>query len=73
VVESSLLEQVLSLPADDRRELVDEVAMSLENEESSLSPRMRALANARLADAKADPFDGDSWEVVRARVWDGRR
>lgn len=69
MVEPSLLEQVLQLPAEDRQELIHELTDSLANEEP-LSPELRALADERLADAQANPLDGDSWDVVRKRIWE---
>lgn len=68
MVESSLLEQVLRLPPEDRQELMYELADSLANEEP-LSPEMRALLDERLADVAARPDAHRPWDEVRQELF----
>lgn len=68
MVESALLEQVLRLPAEDRQELIYELADSLANEEP-LSPEMRVLLDERLADVAARPGAHRPWNEVRQELF----
>lgn len=68
MVELSLLEQVLQLPAEDRRELMDEISGSLAAEEP-LSPELQALLDERLADAAANPNAHRPWEDVKREIF----
>lgn len=64
MVESSLLEKVLRLPPEDRRELMDEISHSLAPE-VPLTPELRALLDERLADVEARPDAFRPWDEVR--------
>lgn len=68
MVEPALLEQVLQLPAEDRRALMVEISESLVAEEP-LTPEFRALADERLADLKANPSDWKPWDQVRRELF----
>ena len=64
MVESSLLEKVLRLPPDDRRELMDELSASLAPE-VPLTPELQALLDERLADFEARPDAFRPWDEVK--------
>lgn len=65
MVDHDLLERVLSLDADARRELRDAIDQSLPVE---VTAELAALLDARIAEADADPEDAVPWEVVRDRA-----
>lgn len=65
MVDHDLLERVLLLDADARRELRDAIDQSLPVE---VTPQLAALLDARIAEADADPEDAVPWEVVRDRA-----
>ncbi|KAB1653851.1 hypothetical protein F8O01_14600 [Pseudoclavibacter chungangensis] len=65
MVDHELLERVLSLDADSRRELRDAIDESLPVEVTS---ELAALLGARIAQADADPEDAVPWDAVRDRA-----
>ncbi|WP_054679425.1 hypothetical protein [Microbacterium sp. No. 7] len=65
MVDHDLLERVLRLDAEARRELRDAIDQSLPAE---VAPRLAALLDARIAEADAHPGDAVPWEVVRDRA-----
>lgn len=65
MVDHDLLERVLRLDIDARRELRDAIDESLPAE---VAPGLAALLDARIADADAHPDAGVPWEVVRDRA-----
>ena len=67
MVESTLLEKVLRLPAEDRRELMDEISDSLVPEQP-LTPELQALLDERLADLDANPDAFRSWDEVKREL-----
>lgn len=73
MVELSLLEQVLRLPAQDRIDLLDEISDSLEAESDLLTPELVALADSRLADLKTNPADWRAWDEVVSELRDRHR
>ena len=68
MVEPSLLEQVLQLPAADRRELMGEISDSLAAEEP-LSAELQALLDERLADVAANPSAHRPWDEVKRDIF----
>ena len=65
MVDHDLLERVLRLDADARRELRDAIDESLPTE---ITPELAALLDARISEAEAHPEDGVPWEVIRDRA-----
>ncbi|MFT3876626.1 MAG: hypothetical protein QM708_09425 [Propioniciclava sp.] len=65
MVDHDLLEQVLSLDADARRDLRDAIDQSLPVE---VTAELAALLDARIAEADAHPEDAAPWEAVRDRA-----
>lgn len=65
MVDHDLLERVLRLDADARRELRDAIDQSLQVE---VGPRLAALLDARIDEADAQPQDAVPWESVRDRT-----
>ncbi len=68
MVDPALLEQVVGLPADERRELIAYVQESLDNDERSISPELAALIDERVAEAMVNPGAGRTWDEVRASL-----
>ena len=65
MVDHDLLERVLRLDADARRELRDAIDQSLPVE---VTPQLAALLDVRVGEAEAHPEDAVQWEVVRGRA-----
>lgn len=65
MVDHDLLERVLRLDADARRELRDAIDESLPAE---VAPELAALLDARIVDADDHPEESVTWEVVRERA-----
>lgn len=65
MVDHDLLERVLRLDVDARRDLRDAIDESLPVE---VTPELAALLDARIAAADAHPEDGVPWEIVRDRA-----
>ena len=65
MVDNDLLERVLRLDADARRELRDAIDQSLP---VAVTPQLAALLDARIAEADDRHVDAVPWEVVRNRV-----
>jgi len=64
------IEEILSLPVDERLELVSAIWDSIPNDPESvpLSARQRQMLDERLEDLKKNPEAGSSWSEVRARI-----
>lgn len=65
MVDHDLLERVLRLDVNARRELRDTIDESLPAE---VTPELAALLDARIADVDAHPEGGVPWVVVRDRT-----
>lgn len=65
MIDHDLLERVLRLDAEARRELRDAIDQSLPVE---VTPELAALLDDRIAGADAHHEDAASWEVVRDRA-----
>lgn len=65
MVDHDLLERVLRLDADARRELRDALDRSLPVE---VTPQLTALLDSRIAEADAHREDAVVWEAVRDRA-----
>lgn len=67
---STLLEQALKLPVDDRRKLADDIYESIEQDPDSfeLSDEQKAEIDRRLAEYEKDPSIARPWEEVRERL-----
>jgi putative addiction module component (TIGR02574 family) len=64
------LKEILALPEDERRWLVEEIAASLpeQQEDFELTPELKAELDRRLAEHEANPDSGIPWEEVKAHV-----
>ena len=67
---STLLEQALRLPAEDRRKLADDIYDSIDRdvEGFDLSDEQKAEIDRRLAEYEKDPSIARPWEEVRERL-----
>lgn len=65
MVDRDLLEQVMRLDVDARRQLRDALDDSLPVE---MTPQLAALLDERIAQATAEPSDGTPWETIRDRA-----
>lgn len=65
MVDRDLLERVLRLDDDARRELRDAIDESLPVE---VSPRLATVLDSHLAEADAHPEDRVAWEIIRDRA-----
>jgi len=67
---STLLEQALRLPADDRRKLADDLYDSIDRDVDGfeLSDEQKAEIDRRLAEYEKDPSIARPWEEVRERL-----
>lgn len=67
---STLLEQALKLPVDDRRKLADDLYDSIDRDVDGfeLSEEQKAEIDRRIADYKAHPERLISWEEARERL-----
>jgi putative addiction module component (TIGR02574 family) len=74
MVAKNLLDDVLSLPAADRRELVEHIWESLQADPDAfpLTDEQRQTLERRAAEMERDPNLGSSWEDVKARNWPTR-
>ncbi len=64
--------EILALPVEDRIQLAMSIWDSVAEESANLSDDEKQLLDERLADHSETPKAGDSWEVVRARLWKDR-
>jgi len=64
------LKEILTLPEEDRRWLVEEIAASLPHQEEDfeLTPEFKAELNRRLSEHEANPESGIPWQEAKARV-----
>jgi putative addiction module component (TIGR02574 family) len=67
---STLLEQALKLPAEDRRKLADDIYDSIDRKVDGfeLSDEQKAEIDRRLAEYEKDPSIARPWEEVRERL-----
>lgn len=67
---STLLEQALRLPADDRRKLADDLYDSIDRDVDGfeLSDEQKTEIDRRLAEYEKDPSIARPWEEVRERL-----
>lgn len=70
---AELLEQIRQLSVREQLALIREIALNLENageleSEWEISPEDNAELQHRVADANANPLEGDDWPTVRARI-----
>lgn len=70
-MDQALLERVLQLDADERRELVTAVQESLDDEEPT--PEVAALIDERIAETDANPDDFVSLDEFEREVRANRR
>ena len=65
-------QELLNLPVDDRTLLAHELLASVQEEMDGwvLTPAQQAILDQRLADVKANPDAGVSWEEVKGRLQD---
>jgi len=72
MVDPVLVEQATSLSVDERLELIGAVWDSIDHSNRPVSPAAAALIEERVAEAKANPLDGRSWDEVRQSLRDRR-
>lgn len=65
MVDPVLVEPATSLSVDERLELIGAVWDSIDHSTRPVSPGVAALIGERVADAKANPLDGQDWDVAR--------
>lgn len=68
MVDPVLVEQATSLSVDERLELIGAVWDSIDHSTRPVSPAAAALVGERVADARANPLDGQDWEVARREI-----
>jgi putative addiction module component (TIGR02574 family) len=68
-----LLDEVLSLPPQERIEILDAVWDTLAAEDLPVTDENRELLDARVADLEAHPEDQSPWSEVKARLEQRRR
>lgn len=61
--------EILALPVEDRIQLAMSIWDSVAEETPNLSEEGKQLLDDRLREHLENPNAGDSWEVVRARLW----
>jgi putative addiction module component (TIGR02574 family) len=61
--------EILALPVEDRIRLAMSIWDSVAEESTQLSEDERRLLDERLRDHLENPSTGESWEVVRERLW----
>ena len=66
---TDLPSEILALPVEDRIQLAMSIWDSVAEETPHLSDAEKLLLDERLREHHANPKAGDSWEVVRARLW----
>jgi putative addiction module component (TIGR02574 family) len=68
-----LLEEVLSLPPQERAEILEAVWETLPPDDLPVTDEERTLLDARMADLEAHPEDQSPWSEVKARLEQRRR
>jgi len=61
--------EILALPVEDRIRLAMSIWDSVAEESTQLSEDERRLLDERLRDHLENPSTGESWEVIRERLW----
>ncbi len=61
--------EILALPVEDRIRLAMSIWDSIAEESTQLSEDERRLLDERLRDHLENPSTGESWEVIRERLW----
>jgi putative addiction module component (TIGR02574 family) len=69
---TDLPSEILGLPVEDRIQLAMSIWDSVAEEAVHLSDEEKQLLDERLREHHENPSTGDSWEVVRARLWKGK-
>jgi putative addiction module component (TIGR02574 family) len=71
MTKAELKQKVLGLLAQDRRELVEVLWESLEQQPVALPTWQRDLLEERLAMLEAAPEEGTLWAELEKRIWRG--
>ena len=66
---TDLPSEILALPVEDRIQLAMSIWDSVAEETPHLSEEDKQLLDERLREHNENPNAGDSWEVVRTRLW----
>ncbi|MEQ1827380.1 MAG: addiction module protein [Pirellula sp.] len=66
---TDLPSEILALSVEDRIQLAMSIWDSVAEETPHLSEEEKKLLDDRLRDHSDNPCAGDTWEVVRARLW----
>jgi putative addiction module component (TIGR02574 family) len=61
--------EILALPVEDRIQLAMSIWDSVAAESAHLSDDEKQVLDERLRDHRENPTAGDSWEIVRGRLW----
>jgi len=61
--------EILALPVEDRIRLAMSIWDSVAEESTQLSEDEKRLLDERLRDHLENPSTGESWEVIRERLW----
>ncbi|MFN9416036.1 MAG: addiction module protein [Pirellula sp.] len=69
---TDLPSEILGLPVEDRIQLAMSIWDSVAEEAVHLSDEEKQLLDERLREHHENPSAGESWEVVRARLWKGK-
>jgi putative addiction module component (TIGR02574 family) len=67
-----LRSEILALSVEDRIQLAMSIWESVAEEAPHLSGADKRLLDDRLREHQENPIAGDSWDVVRARLWKDR-
>ncbi len=66
---TDLPSEILALPVEDRIQLAMSIWDSVAEETPHLSEEDKQFLDERLREHNKNPNAGDSWEVVRSRLW----
>lgn len=73
MVDPKLLEQAKRSSVDERLAVIGELWDSIDHRSRAVSDSVASLLDERLADAKANPGAGRSWEDIKAGWHDNSR
>ena len=68
-IDPGVLEQVYSAPVEERLAVIDAIEESIRHDANPLTPEFAAFIESRVAEAKASPGVGQSWEEVEAELF----
>ena len=66
MVDPLLIRQAKDSPVEERLAVIGELWDSIDHDARAVSPSVAALIDERVADARAQPMVGRSWDEIRA-------